>query len=128
MSERSRPSAARALLTPAAALLLVLTAGCALDPAEVPDSGATPARTIRATDPAPGATDAITDGGDTVSQLITRCLARYGLNERPTAPDGSVSETEWLAAQEAIADYDRTLTDCSAEALSTDAPAPTIAP
>ncbi|MDY0914889.1 hypothetical protein [Rathayibacter festucae] len=127
MSERTRSRAAPALLAPAAALLLVLTAGCSLDPAEVPDSGGTPARTIRATEPTPGATTAVTEG-DAVSQLITRCLARYGLNERPAAPDGSGSETEWLAAQEAIADYDRTLTDCSAEALSSDAPAPTIAP
>ncbi|ROP43557.1 MULTISPECIES: hypothetical protein [unclassified Rathayibacter] len=127
MSERSRLRAARLPSAVAAVLLLAPLAGCALDPAEVPDSGATPARTIRATEPTPVATGAVTEG-DEVSQLITRCLARYGLNERPAAPDGSLSESEWLAAQEAIADYDRTLTDCSAEALSTDAPAPTIAP
>jgi len=125
MPERFRLRVARLLLVPATAVLLASVAGCMLDPAEVPDSGATPARTVRATQSAPAATPGESDA---VSQLITRCLSRNGLNERPPAPDGSLSETEWLAAEKAVADYERILTDCSAEALSTSAPVPTIAP
>lgn len=128
MSERSRPRAVRVLPAASAVLLALLTAGCALDPAEVPDSGVAPSRTTGATESTPTATAGIATGGDAVSQAITRCLARYGLGERPLAPEEPVDDAESLAAQQAIADYDRTFTDCSAEALSTDAPVPTIAP
>jgi len=121
----------RALLVPALSTLLL--SGCMADPAEIPDdSRQSPATSSAA--PSVGGADGTapsaapddpgsTDDGAAVARRVTACLARYGLNERPVAPEDPTEE-EQLAAMRLVEQWDATFTTCTAEALATAAPAP----
>lgn len=102
-----------------AAALVAVTTGCSAPPPEVPDdampSTAGTESTRSTIDPSG---DAPLVGSDEMTRLITLCLARYGLSDRPAAPAEAATADERLIVQQRQADYDATLTDCSAEAMA----------
>ncbi|SMH46290.1 hypothetical protein SAMN06295885_2709 [Rathayibacter oskolensis] len=128
MPDRPRRLPIRAMLPPVVLVLALALAACAAPSAEVPDdailrsgSGEPTAAT------SPPATE--TDGdSDEITRLITLCLARYGLSERPRAADDAATADERMAAQQLIDTYDETLTNCSAEALGRSTPTATPTP
>lgn len=123
MLQRSRFRSLPVLLT-GAALVLGL-AGCGSYSAEVPDNTVlhTDASAPAAATPGQAGDGAAGDGADIdgarVKRLITDCLARYGLGERPPLASPMAEEPERVAAQRLRDAYDATLTNCSAEAMAT---------
>lgn len=119
MRQRLRHRLVGLLLAPVGVVLAAGLSACTALPAEVPDdavrqTGTTPP--TRTLDDVTDATPAV--GGDEMTRLITLCLARYGLADRPSTPDATASDDERLVAQQLQAEYDATLNDCTAEAMA----------
>ncbi|PPI12837.1 hypothetical protein C5D04_11165 [Rathayibacter sp. AY1D2] len=102
------------------ALALSLTA-CSGPAAEVPDGTVRDSGSVATAAPAPTGT-ADPESGARMTRLISDCLARYGLSDRPPLASPLAEEEVRLAAQRARDAYDATLTDCSAQALASGEP------
>ncbi|AND17255.1 hypothetical protein C5C18_10715 [Rathayibacter tritici] len=103
-----------------AALALGLTACTGLT-ADVPDDAVQESSTVPTTEPTSSSSSDPEDAAR-IARLITDCLARYGLGERPPLASPLADDQDRIAAQRARDAYDSTLTNCSAQALASPQP------